>query len=102
MGSTIVVAGASPLKPEPTAPSRIKAPSGSGSAREPMMSLLTRDGVAKLVEECTYALTGRRCVSRIYSDYGIFELRAEQVLVRTTYGISLDEPRIRTGIHFAR
>ncbi|WP_181722656.1 3-oxoacid CoA-transferase subunit B [Nocardia gipuzkoensis] len=66
-----------------------------------MMSLFTRDGVSKLVEDCTYPLTGRRCVSRIYSDYGIFELGAEQVRVRETYGISLEELRIRTGIQFA-
>lgn len=48
-----------------------------------------------------YPLTGRRCVGRIYSDYAKFELGAAQVGVRATYGISLDELRIRTGIHFA-
>ncbi|MEV0540764.1 hypothetical protein [Nocardia salmonicida] len=66
-----------------------------------LVSLFTRDGLSKLVEECTYPLTGRRCVGRIYSDYAIFELGAAQVRVRATYGISLDELRIRTGIHFA-
>ncbi|MFI1234455.1 hypothetical protein [Nocardia salmonicida] len=40
-----------------------------------MMSLFTRDGLSKLVEECTYPLTRRQSVNRIYSDYGIFDAR---------------------------
>ncbi|MEV6101844.1 3-oxoacid CoA-transferase subunit B [Nocardia sp. NPDC051981] len=63
-----------------------------------MMSLFTRDGTSKLVEECTYPLTGRRCVSRVYTDHAVFELGPERVRVRATYGISLDELRSRTGL----
>ncbi|MFD4351172.1 3-oxoacid CoA-transferase subunit B [Nocardia sp. NPDC058518] len=66
-----------------------------------MMSLFTRDGASKLVEECTYPLTGRHCVSRIYSDHAVFELAAEGVRVRSTYGISLDELRGRTGLELS-
>ena len=33
-----------------------------------MTTLLTRDGTSKLVEKCTYPLTGIGCVSRVYSD----------------------------------
>lgn len=33
-----------------------------------MTSLLTRDGTSKLVEKCTYPLTGVGCVSRVYTD----------------------------------
>lgn len=33
-----------------------------------MTNLLTRDGTSKVVERCTYPLTGLGCVSRIYSD----------------------------------
>ena len=33
-----------------------------------MTTLLTRDGTSKLVEKCTYPLTGIECVSRVYSD----------------------------------
>ncbi|HLV28606.1 MAG TPA: 3-oxoacid CoA-transferase subunit B [Burkholderiaceae bacterium] len=33
-----------------------------------MTNLLTRDGTCKVVEKCTYPLTGIGCVSRIYSD----------------------------------
>lgn len=35
-----------------------------------MMDHLTRDGECKLVEHCTYPLTGMGCVSRIYTDGG--------------------------------
>ena len=33
-----------------------------------MTTLLTRDGTSKLVEKCSYPLTGIACVSRVYSD----------------------------------
>lgn len=33
-----------------------------------MMDLLTKQGVSKIVESCTYPLTGIACVKRIYSD----------------------------------
>jgi 3-oxoadipate CoA-transferase beta subunit len=63
-----------------------------------MMSLFTRDGTAKLVDECTYPLTGRRCVSRVYSDYAILDLGPQGARARSTYGISLEELRSRTGL----
>lgn len=63
-----------------------------------MMSLFTRDGASKLVPECTYPLTGRRCVSRVYSDHAIVDLGPEGARVRATYGISLEELRSRTGL----
>lgn len=37
-----------------------------------MMDLLTRQGASKLVPECTYPLTGLGCVSRVYTDLGVF------------------------------
>src|SRR3954451_21485659 len=32
-----------------------------------MMTLFAKDGTAKLVRDCTYPLTGLRCVSRVYT-----------------------------------
>ena len=63
-----------------------------------MMSLFTRDGVSKLVGACTYPLTGRRCVSRVYSDHAVIDLGPGGARVRSTYGISLGELRRRTGL----
>ena len=37
-----------------------------------MMYLLSRDGSAKIVEECSYPLTGLACVSRVYTDLAVF------------------------------
>jgi 3-oxoadipate CoA-transferase, beta subunit len=39
-----------------------------------MMTLFAKDGTAKLVPECTYPLTGLRCVSRVYTDHAIFDI----------------------------
>jgi len=63
-----------------------------------MMTLFAKDGSSKLVEECTYPLTGVGCVSRVYSDYGVFEIGEDGVHVRATYGATLDELRERTGL----
>jgi 3-oxoadipate CoA-transferase, beta subunit len=64
-----------------------------------MMSLFTRDGTPKLVPECSYPLTGLNCVSRVYTERGVFEVGADGVRVRETYGISLDELRERLDVN---
>lgn len=46
-----------------------------------MMELLTREGRSKLVSECTYPLTGLRCVSRVYTDLATFEIGSAGVTV---------------------
>ncbi|CAM5220521.1 3-oxoacid CoA-transferase subunit B OS=Castellaniella defragrans OX=75697 GN=HNR28_003082 PE=3 SV=1 [Castellaniella defragrans] len=38
-----------------------------------MMNLLTKEGVSKLVEQCSYPLTGIACISRVYTDLATFE-----------------------------
>ena len=35
---------------------------------------VTRDGEPKLVERCTYPLTGQRVVSRVYTDLAVVEV----------------------------
>jgi 3-oxoadipate CoA-transferase, beta subunit len=63
-----------------------------------MMSLFTRNGDAKLVPECSYPLTGVACVSRVYSDYAVFDIQPDGVRVLSTYGISLAELRDRVPV----
>jgi 3-oxoadipate CoA-transferase beta subunit len=53
-----------------------------------MMTLFAKDGSAKLVPTCTYPLTGLGCVSRVYTDLAVFDINADGVTVRDTYGIS--------------
>ena len=52
-----------------------------------MMSLLSRDGRAKLVPECTYPLTGLACVTRVYTDLAVFLIQPGGVVVRDLFGI---------------
>ena len=57
-----------------------------------MMNLFAKDGTAKLVPECTYPLTGLRCVSRVYTDHAIFDIDHTgegHVRVLETFGISV-------------
>lgn len=59
-----------------------------------MMNLFAKDGTAKLVPECTYPLTGLRCVSRVYTDHAIFSIDSAEdggVRVLETFGLSLRE-----------
>jgi 3-oxoadipate CoA-transferase beta subunit len=53
-----------------------------------MMTLFTKDGIPKLVPHCTYPLTGRACVSRLYTDLAVFDIRPECVTVVDTFGIT--------------
>jgi 3-oxoadipate CoA-transferase beta subunit len=57
-----------------------------------MMNLFAKDGAAKLVPQCTYPLTGLRCVRRVYADYATFDIDTDAGLwVRETFGISMAE-----------
>ena len=56
-----------------------------------MMSLFTREGVSKLVKECSYPLTGVGCVTRVYTNEAVFLLKEDGVHVRETFGTTFEE-----------
>jgi 3-oxoadipate CoA-transferase beta subunit len=62
-----------------------------------MMTLFTRSGEPKLVPRCTYPLTGVGCVGRVYTDCGVFDVGADGVRIRETYGIGAEELAERLG-----
>jgi 3-oxoadipate CoA-transferase, beta subunit len=64
-----------------------------------MMELTTREGQSKLVPQCTYPLTGVRCVSRVYTDMAVFDIRPDGVYVIDMFG-DIDAPRLEriTGL----
>ncbi|MDY4284683.1 3-oxoacid CoA-transferase subunit B [Xanthomonas sp. LF06-19] len=64
-----------------------------------MMELLTKRGEPKLVSACSYPLTGLRCVSRVYTDLGVFALGPDGARVlELVEGVSLDDLRQATGL----
>ena len=57
-----------------------------------LMELLTRDGKSKLVEKCSYPLTGVGCVTRVYTDLAVFGLRDGRIeLIDDVSGAGIDE-----------
>src|SRR4051794_3209919 len=66
-----------------------------------MMALFARDGSPKLVRSCTYPRTGSGCVSRVYTDYGVFEVGRVDAEVRviSTFGISVADLRARLSLN---
>ncbi|GAB3603507.1 3-oxoacid CoA-transferase subunit B [Microbacterium aureliae] len=51
-----------------------------------MTDLLTKSGESKLVEECTYPVTGVSCVTRVYTDHAVFDGTADGFAVREVFG----------------
>jgi len=63
-----------------------------------MMTLFAKDGSPKLVEACTYPLTGLACVTRLYTDLATFELGPDGARLLTTYGVGAGELAERLGL----
>jgi 3-oxoadipate CoA-transferase beta subunit len=64
-----------------------------------MMELMTRDGQCKLVEACTYPLTGLACVSRVYTDLAIFTLEGGKAqVVELVEGLTFETLCEMTGL----
>ena len=65
-----------------------------------LMTLFGKDGSPKLVPTCSYPLTAVGCVSRVYSEYGVFLLTDHGVVARDTYGMSRGDLAARLEITF--
>jgi 3-oxoadipate CoA-transferase, beta subunit len=67
-----------------------------------MMELMTKQGASKLVDACTYPITGLACVSRIYTDIAVFELsNGVATVTEMVEGLTLDQLRNLTGLPVA-
>lgn len=63
-----------------------------------MMEHLTKKGESKIVDRCTYPLTGTGCVTRIYTDLAILNVTPEGLAVTEMCdGLSIDELRRLSG-----
>src|SRR3954463_9041712 len=64
-----------------------------------MMDHLTKSGESKLVERCTYPLTGIGCVSRIYTDLATIDITPQGLrVVDIVEGLTLDELARLSGV----
>jgi 3-oxoadipate CoA-transferase, beta subunit len=64
-----------------------------------MMEHLTKSGESKLVEHCSYPLTGIACVSRIYTDLAVIDVTpAGLKVVETFNGLAFDELQRLSGV----
>ena len=65
-----------------------------------MMEHLTKTGESKLVQHCTYPLTGIGCVRRVYTDLAVIELNqgGPATVIEHVAGLSFDELQRLTAI----
>jgi 3-oxoadipate CoA-transferase beta subunit len=68
-----------------------------------MMEHLTKKGESKIVERCTYPLTGARCVDRIYTDLAVIDVKADGLhVVDMVEGLDFQELQRLTGVPLKR
>jgi 3-oxoadipate CoA-transferase, beta subunit len=68
-----------------------------------MMEHLTKQGESKIVERCTYPLTGIRCVNRIFTDLSVLDVTRDGLQVlEMVEGLTFDELQRLTGVPLSR
>ena len=68
-----------------------------------MMDHVTKTGEPKIVTQCTYPLTGSRCVSRIYTDRAVLDVTRDGLKVAEIVpGLSFEELQRCTGVTLLR
>jgi 3-oxoadipate CoA-transferase beta subunit len=68
-----------------------------------MMEHTTKSGEMKIVERCSYPLTGIGCVSRIYTDLAVIDVTPRGLVVlNVVEGLAFDELQSRTGAPLSR
>jgi 3-oxoadipate CoA-transferase, beta subunit len=64
-----------------------------------MMELFTKEGACKLVQQSTYPITGVGCVSRVYTDHGVFAVTANGFQLIDSLGSNAQSIAARCGIN---
>jgi 3-oxoadipate CoA-transferase beta subunit len=68
-----------------------------------MMEHLTKTGESKLVERCSYPLTGARCVNRIYTDLAVIDVKPDGLhVVEIVDDLSFEELQRLSGVALRR
>jgi 3-oxoadipate CoA-transferase beta subunit len=64
-----------------------------------MMEHLTKKGESKIVERCSYPLTGVGCVNRIFTDLAILDVTPQGLkVIETVPGLSFEELQTLSGV----
>ncbi len=68
-----------------------------------MMEHLTKQGESKIVEHCSYPVTGVGCVNRIYTDLAVIDVTSQGLRVlEIVEGLSIDELVRMSGVPMRR